>query len=188
MSVYISRNKEKIVHDNRLHSYKWWLSSNVYTSCVLEGIYPPKTKSNSMYEVIASHGIMWDAITYPCLRYLLLTPKSSCISSSLYITAVIVRGMPSWKRWWTAKPATSYIIHVIPFHLNVLYYSCDCVSFKGPRPANSIFPTPICKCVSENRIQIGLVVARSDNTESTAEAHKPYLNWTHKLCSVLFRN
>ena len=27
--------------------------------------------------VIASHRILWDAITYPCLRYLLLVPKSS---------------------------------------------------------------------------------------------------------------
>ena len=27
--------------------------------------------------VIASHRILWDAITYPCLRYLLLAPKSS---------------------------------------------------------------------------------------------------------------
>ena len=25
-----------------------------------------------------THRILWDAITYPCLRYLLLTPKSSC--------------------------------------------------------------------------------------------------------------
>ena len=29
--------------------------------------------------VITSHGKMWDVITYPCLRYLLLATKSSYI-------------------------------------------------------------------------------------------------------------
>ena len=30
-------------------------------------------------KVIASHSILWDAITYPCLRYLLQASKSTCI-------------------------------------------------------------------------------------------------------------
>ena len=30
-------------------------------------------------QVIISHSLPWDAITYPCLRYLFLSPKSSCI-------------------------------------------------------------------------------------------------------------
>ena len=35
--------------------------------------------------VIASHSILWDVITYPCLRYLLLVPKSSYEFSKLHI-------------------------------------------------------------------------------------------------------
>ena len=31
-------------------------------------------------QVIASHSILWDAITYPCLRYPLLAPKSSFLA------------------------------------------------------------------------------------------------------------
>ena len=34
--------------------------------------------------VIASHSILWDAIIYPCLRYLLLAPKSSYYSYCIY--------------------------------------------------------------------------------------------------------
>ena len=34
--------------------------------------------------VIKSHSKLWDVITYPCLRYLLLTPKSSYRCPSLY--------------------------------------------------------------------------------------------------------
>ena len=35
--------------------------------------------------VIRNHSILWDAITYPCLRYLLLVPKASNINAATYI-------------------------------------------------------------------------------------------------------
>ena len=58
--------------------------------------------------VIASHSILWDATTYPCLRNLRLTPKSTNISKHANLTAITQGKQSSWKLYkiqyiWTSS-------------------------------------------------------------------------------------
>ena len=47
--------------------------------------------------VIASHRVLWDAITCPCLKYLLLSPKSSyCILSHVFF--LVIRKCSVWQK------------------------------------------------------------------------------------------
>ena len=60
----------------------WWWSTWRYMLCHWHTIYE-NFDARSRYlrqgYVIASHSILWDAFTYPCLRYLLLATKSICL-------------------------------------------------------------------------------------------------------------
>ena len=71
--------------------------------------------------VIASHSILWDAITYPCLRYLLLATKSlyDCWSSPQQIimfSAAIFR--VSYERWSMLLNDTSEKLYMM------VYFNC----------------------------------------------------------------
>ena len=49
--------------------------------------------------LIAPHGSLWDAITYSCLWYLLLAPKSSCMLMILIVLYFVVAMLWFLLRW-----------------------------------------------------------------------------------------
>ena len=52
-----------------------------------------RSKHLRQWWIIASHRILWDAITYPCLRYLFLVPKST-VHLRLFEPVPILHAIP----------------------------------------------------------------------------------------------
>ena len=68
--------------------------------------------------VIASHSILWDAITYPCLSYLLLATKSTNHPQFCgYGTFCI----PYIDRWWWLSYVNLISIIIISWYCNIAY-------------------------------------------------------------------
>ena len=68
--------------------------------------------------VIAPHIILWDAITNPCLSYLLLSPKSpfDCRSSPQQIIMIHVKFFrASYGRWTMLSNDTSEKLHIMAY-------------------------------------------------------------------------
>ena len=100
-----------ILHETRL----WWafffavLHSNQWDQQSMWAFHP--TLSGRMHEnfgaksrylghvqVIASHRILWDAITYTCPRYLHLGPKSQYLMQAIY---TMLHYKTIYSIWWT---------------------------------------------------------------------------------------
>ena len=65
-----------------------YIKHKTRTACIIHGMYEdfgPRSRYLKQGLLIASHIVLWDAINYPCMRYLIQAPTSSFYHSILGI-------------------------------------------------------------------------------------------------------